>query len=90
MNLNDFMTSTLNKWVKLENNESTIIQNISEYKPTNVKNMYDCKGKSYSNVDNELIELDNFFMCNFHMNYTITEIPDNEVDEHIDNLTSNL
>lgn len=81
MKLKEFIESTLNKWVKIENDGVTIIQKIESYKQTNKPTVYDCTGYSISNAEGEVLELSNFYMTKSHLDGKVTETFD--VDEDI-------
>lgn len=83
MNAKQFISETLNKWVKIENNETTIIQNIHEYRPTPSKNRFDCSGFSISNCEGEVIELNNFYMTDSHLKGKITELSEESAEKEI-------
>ena len=83
MKLQEFMENTLNKWVKIENNDLTIIQIVKSYSPTKHKNIFECTGYSFSNAEGDNLELDNFYMTSSHLSGKMTEISEQEASEYI-------
>lgn len=90
MRISEFMKETLNKWVKIENEEMTIIQNVKSYEPTKSPNMFKCKGVSVSNSEGETLELDEFYMSKYHLEGKITEISQDIAETQIQEMKHEL
>ena len=77
------MKETLNKWVKIESDDVTIIQNVKDYSPSEHKNVFECTGYSFSNAEGDNLELTEFYMTNYHLSGKITEISEQDASEYI-------
>ena len=57
MEVKQFIKETHNEWVKIEDNDTIIIQKITEYHPTNKPNIFDVQ----SNILHEIKDLESFY-----------------------------
>lgn len=83
MKLQDFLEITANKWVKIQNSDTTIIQKVNSYERTSNPTRYDCTGYSISNPEGEVLELNNFYMTKEHQNGYVTELTEQEARQEI-------
>lgn len=83
MTLKDFLEVTHNKWIKIKMNDTTIIQNVTSYKPINLSTSFECEGYSISNPENEILELKNFYMTTHHKDGFVTELSPSEAEVEI-------
>lgn len=83
MKLQDFLEITRNKWVKIKNNDTTIIQNVKNFVKTASPTVFECTGQSVSNAEGEVLELNNFYTTKFHQSGFVTELSESEAQQEI-------
>lgn len=90
MELKNFIEENLNKWMKIENDDVTIIQKINDYQQTNKDNIVECSGFSISNVEGESRTLDKFYMTSYDMSGKITFLSDETAEKEIQEMENNI
>lgn len=83
MEIKDFIKKTRNKWIKIQKNDFTIIENITSFVQIKNKNYVECYGYSISNSDGDVRELDTFFLTKDDISNNFTEIDSNDVEKEI-------
>ena len=83
MEIKEFIKKTRNKWIKIQKNDFTIIQNITSLKQIKNKSYVECYGYSISNFDGDIRELDTFFMTKDDISGNFIEIDSNDVEKEI-------
>lgn len=83
MELKNFIEENLNKWIKIENDDVTIIQKINSFNQTNKNNVIECNGFSISDAEGETRTLNNFYMTNHDMSGKITFLSDEIAEKEI-------
>lgn len=83
MKLQEFLELTTNKWVKIKNENTTIIQKVKSFKPTNSPTIFECEGVSVSNAEGDVLELKNFYMTKAHQQGYVTELDEPSANQEI-------